>query len=129
MEAMRGLLAAVRRTDVCDHGPVAPTKPCVRPWLPYVRGSRGGACVRACSVDRSASRLFLRWLRLGEGGSKPSIRRLTRLFGPPCDFARLIREGLWSVNVRGVRACGRVKSPHKGGEIALIGPAAHYDRV
>jgi pyruvate/2-oxoglutarate dehydrogenase complex dihydrolipoamide dehydrogenase (E3) component len=58
--------------------------------------------------------LFLRWLRLGEGGTKPSIRRQTRLFGPPCDFARLIREGLWSVNVRGVRASGRVKSPHKG---------------
>ena len=93
MEAMRGLFAAVRRTAFCDHARGAPTRPCARPWSPYVRGSRGDACVRACSVDRSASRLFSAGWALGKEGL-PSICRQTHLFGPPCDFARLIREGL-----------------------------------
>jgi len=66
MEAMRGFFAAVRRTAVCDHAPGAPTKPCARPWSPYVHGSRGGAYVRACSVDRSASRSFSAGCALGK---------------------------------------------------------------
>jgi hypothetical protein len=56
MKAMRGLAAAVRRTAACDCAPGAPTRPCVHLWLPCARGNRVGACVRACSVDRSASR-------------------------------------------------------------------------
>ena len=68
MKAMRGLFAAVRRTTVCDHAPGARTRPYARPWSPYVRGSRGGAYVRACSVDRSASRLFSAGCALGKEG-------------------------------------------------------------
>ena len=68
MEAMCGLFAAIKRTAFCDHARGAPTKPCDRPWSPYVRGSRGDACVRACSVDRSASRLFSAGCALGKEG-------------------------------------------------------------
>jgi hypothetical protein len=68
MKAMRGLFAAVRRTTACDHAPGARTRPYARPWSPYVRGSRGGAYVRACSVDRSASRLFSAGCALGKEG-------------------------------------------------------------
>src|SRR6185295_16655929 len=59
---------AVRRTAVCDHAPGAPTKPCARLWSPSVSGSRGGAYVRACSVDRSASRSFSAGCALGKEG-------------------------------------------------------------
>src|SRR5262245_29679659 len=80
MEAMRGPLAAVRPTAVCDRAPGAPTRLCARPWSPYVCGSRGGAYVQACSVDRSASRSFSAGCALGKEGpaldtpSDPLIR-------------------------------------------------------
>src|SRR4029078_3336315 len=91
--------APVRRRAVCDPAPGARTRPCAHPWSPYVSGSRGGAYVRACSVDRSASRsMFSAGCVLGEEGVTLYSRQ-THSFGPACDFARLIREGLLSVNV------------------------------
>jgi hypothetical protein len=99
MEAVRAaIFTAVRLTAVCVRVPGAPTRPCVHPLLPCARGSRDGACVRACSVDRSASRSVLRWSRLEERGRRPRILIKTRRLGPALDFARLIREGLWPVN-------------------------------
>src|SRR5262249_35079918 len=59
-------------------------------------GNRDGACVQACSVDKSASRSDLR--AVGKRGRRPRKRLETRIFGPAHDFARLIREGPWPVN-------------------------------
>jgi hypothetical protein len=74
MEAVRAaIFTAVRRTAVCVRVPGAPTRPCVHPLLPCARGSRDGACVRAYSVDRCASRSVLRWSRRGERGRRPRI--------------------------------------------------------
>src|SRR5262249_46314324 len=58
---------------------------------------RDGACVQACSVDKSASRSVLRYA-VGKRGRRPRKRLETRIFGPAHDFARLIREAPWPVN-------------------------------
>jgi hypothetical protein len=50
----------VRRSAACGPGHAAWRSLCDRPWLPSGRGIRDGACAPACSVDRSASRVFLR---------------------------------------------------------------------
>jgi hypothetical protein len=126
MEAMCGLFAAIRRTAFCDHARGAPTKPCDRPWSPYVCGSRGDAYVRACSVDRSASRLFSAGCALGKEGqtlgmpSDPLIRAAVR-------FCAAYKGGPV------VRQCSGCRRPRwgqmasQGGEIAPFGQAAHYD--
>ncbi len=51
--------ASVRPTASCVRGRVGRSKPCARRRSPCARGSRGGACERACWVDRSASRSCL----------------------------------------------------------------------
>jgi hypothetical protein len=53
----------VRRSDACGRGPAGLSRPCGRPWWPFWRGNRDGACARACSVGTSVSRIPLRWSR------------------------------------------------------------------
>ena len=124
MEAMRGLFAAVRRTAVCDHAPGAPTRPCARPWSPYVRGSRDGACVRACSVDRSASRFVLRWLRLGEGGIHPRYAVRPTSSGRHVRFCAAYKGGPVVRQCRGIGGLRQGQIASQGGETRPVRPRA-----
>ena len=52
----------VRPTGACGRARGGRSEPCDRRPSPCVRETRGGACERVCSVDRSASRLKLQSL-------------------------------------------------------------------
>ena len=57
----------IRRSGACGRARGGPRRPCGRPWWPCGRENRDGACARACSVDRSVSRVSLRWSRRNAG--------------------------------------------------------------
>ncbi len=48
--------ARLTQTGACGHGPDGPRGPCGHPRWRGGRGSHGGACARACWVDRCVSR-------------------------------------------------------------------------
>ena len=52
---LAGRARGIRRKDACGRAPGARSEPCGRPPSPCARENHGGACERACSVDRSAS--------------------------------------------------------------------------
>ena len=118
---MRAVSFRPRRKAACARASAVPTPLCARLWCPCARGNRDGACVRACSVDRSASRLNSPKGRAGgEGGKaapKPGKSELKpELVRIGTGFARLIREGLMSVNATTGHARGSfrpVTMPHK----------------
>jgi hypothetical protein len=68
---------ALRHSVVCGHVRAARPKLCGRPCSPCERESHGGACVRACSADRSVSRGCLR-CAADRGHKSPRLRRLIR---------------------------------------------------
>ncbi len=66
----------IRRRASCARARGAPQAPCGRRPSPSGRESHGGACARACWVDRSASRVGLRIPIVGEKiGRAPDLKR------------------------------------------------------
>jgi hypothetical protein len=74
MQVVRAAACSLRQTAACGRARDVPRGLSVRPWLTCVRGNRDGACARACSVDRSASRFKSPPLALWERRTRSSKR-------------------------------------------------------
>ena len=119
------IFTAVRRTAVCVSRPRRADTTLRPPLLPCARGSRDGACVRACSVEQrplhvpfSAGRALKEEDAVLEFSSKPDVSRAGTRFCAAYKGGALARQcdrlpiGPTLALIRGTSAAN-VKMPHK----------------